>query len=227
MEERRISELPPTVYYLPNFVSEEEETFLTRKIYTAPKTKWTNLLNRRLQNWGGTPQEKGMIKEPMPDWLQTQIDKIDALGIFGSDKKPNHVLVNEYKPGEGISPHLDGSLFHPTIATISLGSHTVLNFYEPLSDENISGDEPCKSFEDRLKFKLYVAPRSLILIKDSMFHHYLHGIEEKTKDFKDGLVFAASEDHEKLGDGEIIERQTRISLTIRHVPKTKSIKIRL
>ena len=47
-------------------------------------------------------------------------------------KPPNHVLLNEYLPGQGIMPHLDGNLFFPTITTINLGSHTVLNLYHPL-----------------------------------------------------------------------------------------------
>ena len=103
--------------------------------------------------------------------MRIHLDKVHDLGIFG-EHQPNHVLINEYKAGQGISPHLDGNLFYPTIATISLGSHTVLNFYEPLSEIH---DQPCSSLENRLKYKVYVPPKSLILIKDQMFHHYLVG----------------------------------------------------
>lgn len=31
-----------------------------------------------------------------------QIDKVSALGIFEEEKKPNHVLINEYLSGQGI-----------------------------------------------------------------------------------------------------------------------------
>ena len=62
-----------------------------------------------------------MLSEPIPQWLHEQINKIQDLGIFETTKIPNHVLINEYQPGQGISPHLDGNLFHPIIATISLG----------------------------------------------------------------------------------------------------------
>lgn len=34
-------------------------------------------------------------------------------------------------------PHFDGPLFHPTIATISCGSHCVLNFVEPTGIDTI------------------------------------------------------------------------------------------
>ena len=163
-----------------------------------------------------------MIAEDIPNWLQTHIDKVHHLGIFGDENttKPNHVLINEYKPGQGISPHLDGSLFYPTIATISLGSHTVLNFYEPLSDQEMS-DGCCSSLEDRLRFKIYVPRRSLILIQDQMFHHYLHGIEEIKEDSCDSnLIVPPQIDIKDVQ----LKRETRVSLTIRHVPNTKKIK---
>lgn len=43
---------PPTIYYIPEYVTKEEEEALLRNVYSAPKPKWTQLSNRRLQNWG-------------------------------------------------------------------------------------------------------------------------------------------------------------------------------
>jgi len=34
-------------------------------------------------------------------WLETYVNKVGALQVFDGIK-PNHVLVNEYKPGQGI-----------------------------------------------------------------------------------------------------------------------------
>ena len=34
-------------------------------------------------------------------WLSDCCDRVKELGVFG-DKTPNHVLVNEYTPGQGI-----------------------------------------------------------------------------------------------------------------------------
>ncbi|TRZ01478.1 hypothetical protein DNTS_031892, partial [Danionella cerebrum] len=70
-------------------------------VYRAPKPKWTQLSGRRLQNWGGLPNHKGMLAEKLPDWLSKFTEKVSALGAF-AEKTANHVLVNEYKPGEGI-----------------------------------------------------------------------------------------------------------------------------
>ena len=35
-------------------------------------------------------------------WLADISDKISSLGAFGGEILPNHVLVNEYTPGQGI-----------------------------------------------------------------------------------------------------------------------------
>ena len=45
-------QLPGTVYYIPDFITQAEEEFLVREIQNSPKPKWTQLKNRRLQNWG-------------------------------------------------------------------------------------------------------------------------------------------------------------------------------
>lgn len=54
-------------YYVPNFITEEQETYLIDKVNNAPKPKWCQLKNRRLQNWGGIPHAKGLIPEKIPD----------------------------------------------------------------------------------------------------------------------------------------------------------------
>ena len=51
----RISELPDTAYYIPSFINEQEEQIIFNQVYKAPKLKWIQLSNRRLQNWGGNP----------------------------------------------------------------------------------------------------------------------------------------------------------------------------
>ena len=55
----RLTAVPATVYYIPNFLSKDQCTTLLDKVYSAPKPKWKTLSNRRLQNWGGLPHPKG------------------------------------------------------------------------------------------------------------------------------------------------------------------------
>ncbi|XP_073405187.1 uncharacterized protein [Dendrobates tinctorius] len=132
LERFLIHKAPRAAYYIPEYITAAEEEYLLRQVYNAPKPKWTQLSGRKLQNWGGLPHPRGMVPEKLPPWLQTYTDKISSLEVFGGSRA-NHVLVNEYNPGEGIMPHEDGPLYYPTVTTISLGSHTLLDFYLPIS----------------------------------------------------------------------------------------------
>ena len=110
---------------------------------------------------------QGMIAEAIPNWLAFYVGKINSIsGLFDEKHKANHVLVNEYCPGNGIMPHLDGPLFHPIISTISLGSSTNLDFYN-----QIEANETNKSTQlnDRYLFSIYLKPRSLLVLSDRMY----------------------------------------------------------
>ncbi|CDQ76115.1 alpha-ketoglutarate-dependent dioxygenase alkB homolog 6 isoform X1 [Oncorhynchus mykiss] len=213
LERYVVKDAPPTVYYIPDFITEDEESQLLQQVYKAPKTKWTQLSNRRLQNWGGLPRPKGMLGEKLPDWLLKYCERISALGAFAG-KTANHVLVNEYKPGEGIMPHEDGPLYHPTVTTISLGSHTLLDFYRPISAQEL--DEVPQTEESRYLLSLLVRPRSLLILQDDMYQRLLHGIQGTHHDSLTERVanlLAAG-----VLPGATLTRGTRVSLTVRHVP---------
>ncbi|XP_077435948.1 putative RNA/DNA demethylase ALKBH6 [Vanacampus margaritifer] len=215
----------PTVYYVPAFISEEEEAHLLQQVYQSPKPKWTQLSGRRLQNWGGLPHHKGMLEEKMPAWLHTYCQKVSSHGAF-SGKTANHVLVNEYKPGEGIMPHEDGPLYHPTVTTITLGSHTLLDFYTPVGRPAGDDDVAVSSSEDdRHLFSLLLRPRSLLVLQDDSYRNLLHGIGAREVDvLTDKMV---NLDPAGAQPGETLTRGTRVSLTIRHVPKVLKTKLLL
>uniref|UniRef100_A0A3Q3ETZ6 AlkB homolog 6 n=1 Tax=Kryptolebias marmoratus TaxID=37003 RepID=A0A3Q3ETZ6_KRYMA len=214
-----VKDAPQTVYYIPDFISEEEEACLLQQVYKSPKTKWTQLSGRRLQNWGGSPHPKGMLVENIPDWLRTYCDRISSLGAF-SGRTANHVLVNEYKAGEGIMPHEDGPLYHPTVSTISLGSHALLDFYRPVGSQE--GAAP-QTEENRFVFSLLLRPRSLLLLQDETYLRLLHGIRGRGQDpLTDQVVNLPAA---RAQPGETLTRGTRVSLTIRHVPKVIKTKL--
>lgn len=230
----KLPKAPESVYYIPEFVTEEEEEYLIKRVNEAPIPKWTQLSNRRLQNWGGDPHPKGMITERIPDWLKMYVNRVsDVPQLFPVGKDPNHVLVNEYLPGQGIMPHLDGPMFHPTITTISLGSHTVLNFYRPMSasneQESTKPDSSASGWSDRLAFSIYVEPRSLLVLKDEAYNYYLHGIEEVKEDYLTKTVLNSDRILGPKTETEalFLARHTRISMTIRHVPGTKTSILKL
>ncbi|XP_026885301.1 alpha-ketoglutarate-dependent dioxygenase alkB homolog 6 [Electrophorus electricus] len=213
LEEYVVKDAPPTVYYVPAFITEAEEAHLLQQVYRAPKPKWTQLSGRRLQNWGGLPNPKGMLAEKLPDWLLTYTEKVSALGAFAG-KTANHVLVNEYRPEEGIMPHEDGPLYHPTVTTISLGSPTLLDFYRPV-DQTQTG--VLQTEESRYMLSLLLQRQSLLIVQGEMYEHYLHGIRGVAMDTLTEHVANLSLAGGHVG--EVVPRTTRVSLTIRHVPK--------
>ncbi|KAL1919799.1 uncharacterized protein VTP21DRAFT_1730 [Calcarisporiella thermophila] len=221
LEEYKIKNAPPNLYYIPDIITPQEEEYILSKVYTAPRPKWVVLKNRRLQNWGGVPSDKGMFQQPLPTWLTSiPFAKFRQLGIFldppptNTPFDPNHVLVNEYLAGQGIMPHEDGPIYFPTVATISLGSHTVLNFY--------------RRGETTPIFCLYQEPRSLLVLKEDMYKEYLHGIEELMVDNL-STPPATILNPERLPPGvderRELRRTSRVSLTYRKVTRVAKTKL--
>uniref|UniRef100_A0A8C5WMI1 Fe2OG dioxygenase domain-containing protein n=1 Tax=Leptobrachium leishanense TaxID=445787 RepID=A0A8C5WMI1_9ANUR len=158
-----------------------------------------------------------MVPEKLPAWLRVYTEKISSLGVFGGNSA-NHVLVNEYKAGEGIMPHEDGPLYYPTVTTISLGAHILLDFYLPVDQESLEEQHQVnKTEEQRHVFSLLLEPRSLLLLREDLYTSYLHGIRPVTCDALSPRV--ANLEHCHAHPDHMLQRGTRVSLTIRYVPK--------
>ncbi|KAM4641346.1 alpha-ketoglutarate-dependent dioxygenase alkB homolog 6 [Discoglossus pictus] len=212
LEKYIVDKSPPVAYYIPEFISQSEEEYLLRQVYNAPKPKWTQLSGRRLQNWGGLPHPRGMVPEKLPPWLHTYTEKVSSMGVFGGHSA-NHVLVNEYRAGEGIMPHEDGPLYYPTVTTISLGSHTLLDVYLPVDKGGVAE----QTQDDRHLLSLLLEPRSLLILREDLYTSHLHGIGPLTHDTLTPTV--SNLGHCTANVGDTLERGTRVSLTIRYVPK--------
>ncbi|KAF2199518.1 hypothetical protein GQ43DRAFT_464751 [Delitschia confertaspora ATCC 74209] len=134
----RIPDLPPNFYYIPNFITEEEEVSILQKI---PSQRWVTLSHRRLQAHPSTlTANNTLLGAPLPAYLvKPIIESFKELGVFKitPHKEPNHVLINEYSKGEGIMPHEDGSAYAEVVATVSLGASICLELSEKKpSEEN-------------------------------------------------------------------------------------------
>ena len=96
-----LTSVPPSFYYIPDFISEAEETNLLRQIENSPtprfvqratmskttSNRWTQLANRRLQNWGGVPHPKGMLAEPLPSWLSPLVSRVAEVEVPARNDK--------------------------------------------------------------------------------------------------------------------------------------------
>jgi alkylated DNA repair protein alkB family protein 6 len=123
------------------------------------------------------------------------------------------------------------------ITTINLGSHTVLDFYHKLEDRSDvqedtrpeDGELPTKnsSLKSRHFLSLLLEPRSLVVLEEDMYIKYLHGIQMQTEDVIDEKIKNLKYCRQRLEKDTILQRQTRVSLTIRHVPNVLKVKIQL
>jgi alkylated DNA repair protein alkB family protein 6 len=143
-------------------------------------------------------------------------------------------------------PHEDGPAFKPLVATISLGSHQVLDIYHYLS--STSPSPPMMASHDHPTSgqpiaaislaHLLLLPRSLLIISSSLYSSHLHGIDRRPEDCVltvdgeagnevNGVQIANAS---LLGDSGIQDairstgkwvgrRGIRTSLTFRHVNK--------
>lgn len=225
---------PETVLYIPNFITSIDEKQIVNYVNNAPKPKWTQLAHRRLLNYGGVPHKNGMIAESIPGWLQNYVDKINNLGLFET-KNANHILVNEYPAGTGIMAHSDGPLFYPIISTISCDSHTILEFYNNSSTTTTTIATNPSSTMDQMELnshhrqlvcKLLIEPRSLLILKHDMYTKYMHGISDLYEDVIDEQIKNLNNCGDSYKIGDKVKRNKRISLTIRHVPKTSRLKFK-
>jgi alkylated DNA repair protein alkB family protein 6 len=177
---------------------------------------WTPSLTFLL---GGTPSavHGKMIQEPVPTWLSNPIySRLRDIGVSFSENndsvsEPNHVLVNEYLPGQGIMPHQDGPLYNSIVATVTLNSHSILNFYPHAS--NVTSTIEMSSEPE---FSVLLEPRSLFIQTGQLYKTYLHGIAEVTED---DFVENPPINYDQSSTSSILHRGTRISLTYRRVKK--------
>ena len=111
-----------------------------------------------------------LLAAALPSWLvHPVIPRLQSLSLANTSqdeavthifsdsphKTPNHVLINEYEPGQGIMPHEDGAAYHPVVATVSLGGPIVLDIYAKTNEGHR---------EDRPRFRvLQEARRSVAL----------------------------------------------------------------
>ncbi|KAL2822531.1 hypothetical protein BJX63DRAFT_427096 [Aspergillus granulosus] len=251
LEDAHITRLPGhDAFYIADFITRDEEERLLQKITTAPLPTWKQLSHRRLQTHPSPlTNNNTLLASPLPSWLVSPIitPHFDRLALFAESphQGPNHVLVNEYTPGQGIMPHEDGAAYYPLVATVSLGGDIVLDLYEKRKDENTTTNNnsaelaaaaaPGMEVEagggdagsDRLpKYRILQERRSLLVTRNSIYRDYLHGIAERDRDGGLGPDSICNwdllRDPGRFGNGVNV-RETRISLTYRDVLKVAKL----
>lgn len=179
----------PGLTYISAYITPEEESFLLKQIN---KQLWLNELKRRVQHYGWRYDYKARQVDSslkigdLPEWLQTYTDKLYSEGYFPAF--PDQVIVNEYLPGQGISPHIDCvPCFTDAIASLSLGSPCIMEFTHNQTSE---------------KIPVLLESRSLVIMQGDARYLWKHAIPARKTDKLSGKSFT---------------RKIRVSLTFRKV----------
>jgi len=139
-------------------------------------------------------------------------------------------------------PHEDGSSYHPVVATLSLGSHTIFNYHRYLKDAVMpsSSDTHCagRSIDPSPILSVLLERRSLVITAKSLYKEHLHAIQPLEYDVL--APWDEDESCEPVGDsvkvancnmikreveskaskeGGLLRRGTRLSLTCRDVER--------
>jgi alkylated DNA repair protein alkB family protein 6 len=218
----------------PLLVSTTTFALLTHK--QIPAQRWTQLTHRRLQAHPSTlTKNNTLLAAPLPAYLVNPlIQRFKELELFDGTphQQPNHVLINEYKPGEGIMPHEDGGAYAPVVATVSLGGSVCLEITpKPIAaDERPESDAKSAeilSEKYTVPTRIFQEPRSLLLTTGEAYRDLVHGIAAVEVD--EGLNAETVANWSLLGDSRTIAqtggtcvRETRVSLTYRDVLKVSS-----
>lgn len=186
-----------------------------------------------------------MILEELPEWLTCLNSLLIQRKIF--KKAFNHVLINEYQPGQGIMPHEDGPLYIPHVAIISLQAPILIDIYAKSTalsaSSSASSSSSTSSFGEMDVSNNVInkersaeagssatRPRvcsvmlgvgSLFVFRDDVYKTHLHGIEERLVDPIDDKVLNLDEEKGWVVGAQIPREVTRVSLTIRIVKKVK------
>lgn len=173
------------------------------KIYSyIQDLEWNKTLSRDTIHYGYAydysirePQTRKLkpIDKEIPDYIKCLADALYESGIL--TEYPNQIIINKYEPGQGIAAHRDHNpIFGDSIATISLGSGIMMDF------------EPYREYKKTLdkKLSVYLKPGDILVFAGDARLKYSHEIKKKKSDIVDGVR---------------IPRDTRISITFRHVNK--------
>ena len=212
------------IWHLGDWISAEEEAALTNRIYSEHSQDWTKLRDRRLLHLGGSPCDalgQGIDREPLPPWAQAVCDELVQRGIFPEKAPPNHVLLNEYMPGQGIAAHKDGPLYASRVAVLSLGSHATFQFVSAVDGATAAAAS------------LLLPPRGMLVFAGTeAYTQHLHSVPPCKEDdlLRPGLVRLDDGQHASgAGPGDpaaldaagqpprFLPRERRLSLTLRRL----------
>ncbi|KAF9947094.1 hypothetical protein BGZ72_010883 [Mortierella alpina] len=152
-------------------------------------------------------------------WIAWLEERLKQNGVFSepfcrsdwTSRAPlfDQSIMNLYRPGDGIKPHVDLARFEDGIVVVSLLSSISMDFYRSLSpmspqDPPEGGCQPHKNdeLERQPDYTVRLKPGSVITMDGPSRYEWEHGIQEVSED---------------LVNGDWIKRKIRVSITLRRM----------
>lgn len=159
----------PGLYVIENFITKEYEKYLLDIIN---KQEWSSVLSRRVQHYyriynysrklqltvaPEPPEEIKILSKDIENFIKSELDL---------DFNTQQIIVNEYKPGQGIAAHIDRpELFGPIIISLSLGSDCTFSFKK-----------------DSTVLNLNLKKRTLVIMTKESRYSFTHDIPKRSTD---------------------------------------------
>ncbi len=187
----------PGLIYMPNFLSEDEEAEIVKKI---DERDWIDEMGRRVQHYGWRYDYKsrriapGIRIDKLPDWALQVAQQLVEQKLL--PQMPDSLIVNEYRSKQGIGKHVDKeSDFADDIAMVSLLESWVMWFRK-------NGNKKAKD-----KRTVMLDRQSVAVMSGPARYEWTHEIPKRLK-----------EPDPETPEGKLeIPRDRRISLTFRKV----------
>jgi alkylated DNA repair dioxygenase AlkB len=159
----------PGLRYVPGYLDSGIQDALLASVDAG---EWRGFVQRRVQIYGYTCNPmKGIHRtDDLPPWAQQLAARLERDGLM--PEVADQLIVNDYAPGQGIHPHVDGPFFADTIVSISLGSSCIMEF----------------STEAGAREEQFLEPMSALVIAGEARNGWKHAVPAREQDVWDGRV---------------------------------------
>lgn len=171
-----MTEIPQGLLYSPSFLLKEDYDEIVSFIKNIPIEEWVGVTNsqnsRKVKHYGVIyDYDTKQAINPGDDYPETLTKLCNKIKQYIPSKyKLNQCIINEYLPGQGITPHIDiTKSFDDYICCFTVGSGIQMDF-----NRNESA------------FHLYVEENSLYIMSGPSRYEWKHGIAPRKNDTVNG-----------------------------------------
>ena len=229
------SEPVKNLYYVPDYISKEDEANIEQQLQHTPKELKQQLEKRVVQEYGCAMCDVCKMSfvpdTNRPPWTSAICDALVSDGVFDPATFPNSVRIHEYQPDHGIAPHTDGPIYVPTVAILSVSHPILFHFYKrrPMHEDALEHYKDTFKFDDdkgllkseKPAFSVICEPRSLLVFDSDVYYYFPHGFGDNPRQSLDpakcGPIINRHLVTQVPHDATEIVRQPRSSVTVRNL----------